>query len=436
MEGQSEFWDRIDAAVQATFDQLRQANSCLRQKIFDLHTIFEITRQLNSVLELENLLEIIPETCRQHVECESAGIVILPPGQEERLSLWHSPGTKPERNLSDIPVDSSLVQVLSRKNRPVLITELEQVLSASSVELALLKCLGVTLCLPLISKEKLLGVLVLGAKSSKKSYRPADLEFLSILSNSFAVAVENARLYQSVKSANQRVNQAQTKLAEKEKLAALGELAASLAHEINNPLGIVKNYVTLLKQEGQPTQSALEYTEIITEELNRVARIIHQLLTLYQPQHKEEFKPTEVAAVLNQSLDLLESDLQERKISLERKIAPEPLIIQARQEELRQVFLNLLMNSRDFTPGGGKIAVRLGQKNGVVQIEFNDSGVGLPEKDLGKLFTPFYTTKEKGKGTGLGLSICKRIIQDHQGVIEARNLERGGACFTVHLPLR
>ena len=435
MEGQIEIWGRLEAAIESTIKELTEANCRLKQKIFDLHTIFEISRQLNSVLELEKLLDSILSVCVDQAGSSSAAIVVAAVGQEEELSLWRTQGMNHSPPFPAISTTGHLVETLFRKTRPVIFSELEQILPSASEELVLLRKLKIGVCFPLLSKDKVLGILFLGPRTSKEDYHQADVEFLTTLVNNLAVTLENARLYQRVKSANLEVQKAQNQLAEKEKLAALGELAASLAHEINNPLGIIKNYLALLKQESHKNQASLEYIKVVKEELGRVAKIIQELLNLYQPQKKEEFKPTDVTSVLNQTLDLVQSDFQERRITLEKRIASSPAVISARQEELKQVFLNLLMNSRDFTPPGGKISVMLGQRNGSLEIVFKDSGVGIPEEDLKKVFIPFYTTKEKGKGTGLGLSICRRIIQDHQGTIEAKNLPEGGASFLIRLPL-
>src|SRR5574341_531050 len=401
MEEQKDVLGRLEAAVEKKLQELGEANSRLQRKIFDLHAIFEITRQLNSILELEKLLDAILLVASEQAGSTTAALVITSSNPEE-LSLWRSRGLNITEEFSPISSNSYLVETLLRKKRGVSLTELEQILPSASKEVLFLKNLELELCFPLVSRDKIIGILFLGQRSSKGKYQAPDLEFLSTLVNNLAVTVENARLYQSIQTANLEVQKAQVQLAEKEKLAALGELAASLAHEINNPLGIIKNYLTLLQQESQK---------------------------------KEEFKPTDVASVLNESIGLLATDLEERQITLERKIDGPAAVISAREEELKQVFLNLLMNSRDFTPPGGKINVSLTQRNGSLEIEFTDSGVGIPESDLTKIFVPFFTTKERGKGTGLGLSICRRIIQEHQGSIEARNLKGGGASFLIRLPL-
>jgi len=434
MEEQKDVLGRLEAAVEKKLQELGGVNSRLQRKIFDLHAIFEITRQLNSILELEKLLDAILLVASEQAGSATAAMVITSSNPEE-LSFWRSRGLISVENLPPLSGNSHLAETLLRKKRGITLSELEQILPADSKEVCFLKSLRLELCFPLTSREKIIGILFLGPRSSKGKYQALDLEFLSTLVNNLAVTVENARLYQSIKTANLEVQRAQVQLAEKEKLAALGELAASLAHEINNPLGIIKNYLALLQQESHKNQSSLEYIEIIKDELRRVANIIQELLNLYQPQKKEEFKPTDVVSVLHESLDLLESDLEERHITLERKIDGSASVISAREEELKQVFLNLLMNSRDFTPPGGKINVSLIQRNGNLEIEFSDSGIGIPESDLKKIFVPFFTTKEKGKGTGLGLSICRRIIQEHQGNIEARNLKGGGASFLIRLPL-
>ncbi|MCI0531071.1 MAG: GAF domain-containing protein, partial [candidate division Zixibacteria bacterium] len=230
---QTEFWDKLKSALEVKINRQVQSSRALRRRLFDLHTIFEISKQLNSLLDLEQLLDAIVSTAAGQTGAVSAAILMQASHQNDRLGLLRVQGLAPPEKIEGVPVSGNLVQVLLNKNKPLFFSELERVLASGSDEIRLLQILGCELCLPVISKNKILGILCLGSKNANLEYHQSDLEFLSALVNNLAVTLENARLYESIKSANQEVQKTQTQLAEKEKLAALGELAASLAHEIN-----------------------------------------------------------------------------------------------------------------------------------------------------------------------------------------------------------
>src|SRR3970282_113675 len=145
-------------------------------------------------------------------------------------------------------------------------------------------------------------------------------------------------------------------------------------------------------------------------------------------------KPTDVGKVLNETLKFVEPQIKEKNLNLVSRIEARLPFIKASTRELKQVFLNLLMNARDFTPKGGKIEVKAFVQNKGIKIEFSDSGSGIADENMDKIFEPFFTTKN-GKGAGLGLSVCYGIIERHKGTIFAENIKEGGSRFLIYLPL-
>jgi signal transduction histidine kinase len=285
---------------------------------------------------------------------------------------------------------------------------------------------------PMVIKDNLRGILLLSEKTSGLPYKDDDLEFLSILVNQVAVAVENTLLYQSEKNVNSELNKAQQQLAQAEKLAALGQLSAAIAHEVNNPLGIIKNYLVILSQSMKKTDKGWSHLKVVKEEVDRIARIIKQLLDFYHP--KSENKTlTDIGFLLEDTLSFVEEQFSKNKIWIAKKIASNLPMVEVFPDELRQVFLNLLMNSRDSMPKGGKIEVSARLEKDRLEIEFKDTGSGIEEKDLQHIFEPFYTTKDKG--SGLGLWISNEIIKRHGGEIKVKNREdKKGTCFNLILP--
>lgn len=424
--------DLLQKSLEKKLEKIHTDNLQLKRKIFDLYTIFEISKNLSSLLEIETLLEATLSTCQNQLGSEGAALILKLNSDDEKLQVKSQNINFPEK--VEFSFDNPLVEILTHKNKPVFTRELELLVPASNRELKFLKDAQAVLSAPLVVKEQCHGILVLTRKSRAENYSPPDLEFLATLVNQLAVALENAHLYEKLKEAHLELQKTQELLVQHEKLAALGKFAASVAHEVNNPLGIIKNYLLLLSQSGQKGKMQTDYIQIVQEEIERITKILNQLLSFYQPEAEIKLEPTDVGKVLEETLKFVEPQIKEKNLNLVRKIEPHLPLIKASAEELRQVFLNLLVNARDFTPPGGKIEVKAFVQNKGIKIEFSDSGSGIPDENLDKIFEPFFTTKN-GKGAGLGLSVCYGIIERHKGTILAENIKEGGSRFLIFLPL-
>lgn len=232
-------------------------------------------------------------------------------------------------------------------------------------------------------------------------------------------------------------------LFESEKLAAVGRLAAAVAHEINNPLEAIKNALYLLvsrSDEGDPDR---RFLEIASRETSRVSTIIRQMLGFYRM--AATTTPTDLNAVIEEAIALLERQMRGRQVTietaLERRLPP----LHASGDQLKQVFLNLFLNAQEAMPEGGTIKVRTrvpresdaefvptGRQ---VLIQVEDSGSGISDENLRHLFEPFFSTKREGKGTGLGLWVSQGIVQQHGGQIKVRSRPGRGTTFTIALPI-
>jgi len=421
----------LKAAIESRINELTELNRRLKKKIFDLHIVFELSRKLNSFLDMDSLLENMLLTCVQQLEARGAFVSVQSSSEDKSLSFSKSQGIEMPDKWT-LSLDSNLANYLKSKTSPLLIKEIIRELRLRPEELKSAKRLEAEVVAPLVIKDNLRGILLLSEKVSGLSYRDDDLEFLSILVNQVAVAVENTLLYQSEKKINSELNEAQKQLAQAEKLAALGQLSAAIAHEVNNPLGIIKNYLAILSQSMNKNDKCWQHLKVVKEEVDRIARIIKQLLDFYHPK-AESKNLTDIGFLLEDTLTFVGGQFSKSKIQIIKKIAPNLPRMETFPDELRQVFLNLLMNSRDSMPQGGKIEVSARLKKDNLEIEFKDTGSGIEEKDLSKIFEPFYTTKEGG--SGLGLWISSEIIKRHGGEIKVKNREdRKGTCFNLILP--
>jgi PAS domain S-box-containing protein len=239
--------------------------------------------------------------------------------------------------------------------------------------------------------------------------------------------------------------QTEEELLRSEKLASLGQLAASVAHEVNNPLAGIMVYIKLLlkKFRNNEIQSAPTEDQLLKmeRELDRTTRIIRNLLD-FARQSEPSMKPVNINKIIEAALLLVENQINLENIKLEKKLDPEVPLVLADFDKIQQVLINIMLNAIQAMPKGGDLTVATegtrtteikGIRKKVVKIDIKDTGVGIPTENLNKLFTPFFTTKEKGQGVGLGLSVVHGIIGKHGGRIDVASEPGVGTTFTVYL---
>lgn len=294
------------------------------------------------------------------------------------------------------------------------------------------------------------------------------ITFLILVSIPFALFIEYERKYQqeltasyeNLKQANEELKETQVRLVQSAKMTALGELAASIAHELDQPLASIRLYAHLGLSNLDEAHSLCKYLAIINAQVARLEKIVKNIKT-FSRQPKDEFKPVNTYHPLSNVLQLLSEELKLSKIKINKKLSPNLPEIAGDGNQLQQVFLNILTNARDAIRasggGGGSITVatraskfRKGvadviagrgfqgrnKKSRVefVEISFKDSGCGIPKEILGKIFDPFFTTKSSGNSLGLGLSITQKIVQNHGGFIGLASEPGKGTMVKITFP--
>ena len=244
----------------------------------------------------------------------------------------------------------------------------------------------------------------------------------------------------SLEKANQELRQAQDEIIRSEKLASVGRLAAGIAHEIGNPIGIILGYLDLLNSGDVTEAEKKDFLNRIESEITRVNRIIRQLLDFSRPSSGEPEK-TRVHDMVKVTLSMLEPQPMMEGIRTGLELKAQKDTVLADPNQLQQVFLNIIMNAADALTGGKgegtlrQLTIRSERIGGSIELRFSDNGPGIPQKELLRIFDPFYTTKEPGKGTGLGLSVCYRIVEGLGGTIRAESKTGEGMTIIVSLPL-
>jgi two-component system NtrC family sensor kinase len=253
------------------------------------------------------------------------------------------------------------------------------------------------------------------------------------------------RLEAMVEDRTRALKETHAKLLHQDKMASLGKLSASVVHEINNPISGILNLIMLMQrvmEEGSvcetDSQQFRQYLKLMEAETKRISRIVSNLLT-FSRQSKMELKSVDINQLIEKTLFLNANLLKIHSITVEKKLDPDLPDLTGSEDQLQQVFMNLISNAVEAVEAGdGRRVLRIGSrystKRRKIIITFRDTGVGIPQENLPKLFEPFFTTKKKGKGVGLGLSVAYGIIKEHGGSILIRSKVGQGTTFTVELP--
>jgi two-component system sensor histidine kinase HydH len=224
---------------------------------------------------------------------------------------------------------------------------------------------------------------------------------------------------------------ARTRLAQSEKLAALGQLAAAIAHEVRNPLAVIRSAAQSVGETLPDSAEARRSCSFITAEIDRLTSVTSTLLAFARPLHLEP-APITVAKIFDQAMLLAGADLAARNIAVERRVPGDLPLVNADADLLSQVVLGLLGNAAEVMPAGGRVVLDARREGQAVEIAVCDSGPGVPRDLRGRIFEPFFTTRPRG--TGLGLAVARHIMQAHGGTIDVTDNDGGGARFLLSLP--
>ncbi len=229
------------------------------------------------------------------------------------------------------------------------------------------------------------------------------------------------------------IERTQGRMVEMEKLVTTGKLAASVAHEINNPLFGISNYVDLILARNSGDEKTVHYINIVKEAINQIRMVTRGLLELAKPRAAQP-SDSDLHHEIDRVISLIAPKAAKQKISIVRIFSPDVSYVWMDRESMHQVFLNLAINAIESMPSGGELTILTSIKNANVEIVFKDTGHGIAEEDLPRVFDLFFSKKMKGLGTGIGLYTARRILDDHDGLITVESTPGQGTSFTVSFP--
>lgn len=414
-------------------------------KVNRLEAINNISAAAASTLELDIVLQQVLEKACQTLEAESGAILLTTPETRDLAFAYISPGSLHIKNDQKVSAEQGIIGWVVQYRQVARINDIKRdPRTYRSLEPVFGPGIDSLICAPLIHRDQFTGVIAIFNKHYGE-FSQEDANLLMAVSSISASALDNARLYEDLKQSLLEKERTQAKLIQSEKIAALGRLAASVAHEINNPLQAVQGCLSLLGEElsgPQRLDKMNSYLNIVDKEIGRVAGIVQSMSDFARPA-PQGTRSTDVISVLTDVLELADKQLQHSKICLECSWGVDVPAIEANPNLLKQVFLNMILNAIDAMSGGGtlRISVIMDQirindhlpHQPAIRIEFCDTGSGMTTQELSRLFEPFVTTKEDG--SGLGLYISYTIIQSLNGMIEVNSAVGHGTTFAILLPL-
>jgi signal transduction histidine kinase len=434
----------IAALVGQAAVALKSARVVEQTRVYSRHLqeLNVITREIFSSLDVETVLErILNSAC--DLLGAVAGTLFLVEGPEHELVFRVVKGSKETLLGRRLPADTGIVGEVASTRLAQIVNRVELYENwFQGIDAATGLRTRSILAVPLVKEDASIGVLELINKRDEANFHASDVAMLEAFAGQAVVALENAHLHERLQARNRELRQAmrelqeaQEQLIQKEKLASVGQLAAGVAHEINNPLSSILLYADILCKEisTQNTQQGQDL-QLIMKEAMRCRTIVNDLLS-FSRQNEILAQATDLNALLEEIADEIGIHERFRGVRIEMDLDSGLPIIEADPFQLRQVFSNLMNNAADAMPGGGTLTLRTrqGPWSGLITAEVQDTGEGISKENMKKLFTPFFTTKPMGKGTGLGLAIIYGIVKMHRGDISVQSQLGQGTTFSLIL---
>jgi len=406
----------------------RQRNAELSKSIVKLKDVQKLSETIGASLDLHHILDALMKLSRRVIPYENGGVFLTPEGSDDMevaLVVYRSDGFEAQVRRQ---WEEGILQWVMAEQRAMVLPDVDAMRGSEEAERNFV-------IVPLFVRGKNVGVFELVCDKSAETFTNRDIELISILANQAAIALENARLIQSLDETNRRLRASQQQVIQSGKMAAVGELAAGIGHEINNPLQVILSRVQLM-QHACKEDRVLSGLEVVEEHAARISQIVRNLMDFSQESSAEgEMRALEVHELIARSRSLVAHFFTTKQIKVIMHLPESLPQVRGRSGPLEQVFVNLLLNACQAMDDEGTLTIAGKAEQDFVVLTFADTGIGIPPEILPRIFEPFFTRKEVHEGRGLGLSISYGIVQDHGGAIYASSELGKGTTITVKLPI-
>ncbi len=402
--------------------------------------LYKVATVVSSVMDIKELLNKVMDLALEVLYADR-GFIMMANDKGELLPVVSKSVERDAPKGSILPVSRSIAQFTFEKGEPVLTQDAlidKRFQQSGSIQMYNIRS---AMSVPLTHKLKRHGVLYVDNRIQSSCFSDADLNMLVAFADMVTVAIENSKLYNNLKMSLDKIKQQQDALVQNEKMAAMGQLSAGVAHEIRNPLTAISGYTQLYFTKHKEDDFFFPKMQRVHEAANQIQRIVDSMMG-FARRGERKLEAANINGVLENTLILAEHSLSRyKKVEVIRAFDPQLPDIHVDRHQMQQVFLNFMMNAAQAMPNGGSLTIRTqteslesdpSQKSHVV-ISFEDTGVGIPLEKQQKIFQAFVTFG-KPDGTGLGLSISKGIVENHKGTITFESQENRGTRFFIRLP--
>ncbi len=421
--------------------ELTQKERSLKKKDAQLTTWAELSHALITNFDLPRLLDLIVTTAIEVTDADRGSVMLVDESQGV-LTINAAKGIDEDVVQSTrVRLGEGIAGRVALTGKPLLLRRREEEPSLRALRQRD-EQISSAIAVPLRIEDRIVGTLNVNESHRMKEFGQEDVRALKLFADQAALALEKAQLYrdsqrqlEKLLSVLDELSRTQAQLVHSEKLASLGVLAGGVAHEINNPLMVILGRTELTLMDEGIVSEARENLDTIRQETERIAEIVHSLLTFSRKSRQEKIEDISVNDVLERTLMLSEHQLTLGNVRVTKELDLDLPEIRTNPGQLQQVFMNLIINAHHAMPDGGELTIRTSAlPEDRVFIEIEDTGCGISPESLDRVFDPFFTTKEEGKGTGLGLSVSRNIVESQGGNIGVQSTVGVGTVFRVVLP--
>ena len=414
-----------ELAAQATkviHDTWLYAQLGLKARLFE--ALIKVSQTINTTLNLDEALDVITRQAAKLMEAKLCSLLLADP-EKQWLDLRACYGGGPAyREKPRVSVNESLVGVVLRRAKALQVENVQSSSRYQQTDIAHREGLVSLLSVPLVYDHDAIGVLNI-YRGDRYRFSNEEIRIVSALAELSAVAIRKARMYEKVLEAEEALRQ-------NEKLSALGLLAAEVAHEIRNPLTVMKMLYHSLDLQFSDHDPRKKDAEIVREKMDHLNRIVEQILT-FARNAEPNLESVDVNGVLTDLNILLRHKLSQQSVEAALDLVPALPPIEADKLQIEQVFLNLSLNAIQAMPKGGKLIIRTRAETDAALVEFEDNGNGMTEDEVRHAFDSFLQSKKPG-GTGLGLAVVKRVLDAHHATLDIHSVPGRGTRITVRFP--
>ncbi len=383
--------------------------------------------KITSTLFLSDIVQTMVKEFPREINVDQVALMLLDTEQSKIYPETIRFGKSPWLNSQLVKEFHQYSPVCIHTDHPSRTLQLEN-------ELVDIRQAGFSLIFPMKTINFVSGLLFIGFRNDGRKFSKEDIHLIATLANQGAIAIENAKRYETLLQNKKEIEQLFSERVQQEKLAMLGEMTAMIAHELKNPLGVINSSAQYLARGQQTAEIQQEILAYILDESQHLNETINELLGLAK-QRPPHFEQVDITRQLTDFIKHWSQNIDHNpRVSLELQIDKYLPPLYADSRQLNQVFFNLIRNSEEMMPDGGTILLHVEGDTNMLTISILDNGPGISEEIKGKLFKNFFTTKDNG--VGLGLVICRQIIQAHNGTIELQNRPEGGAAVIITLPFK